>query len=224
VALHLPSLSWLVQRKSLSSLSHYLVPFFSSYPYSLLLLEPPTWSHLFLTLLLRCGKNICYCRSIFIRLIPMPGKFFWWWLRKGRGITLLAYKSYHVEIAVVAISAPPVCSYKLREVALLREKCLVCMVRNLNAFSCRIIVYSDYFSTVLHIHHIVFFVNWFRNIFSTNNIVFMYHRTDLAPHLNWVVPIFLFPHLFSFFLLPKCFHLLPIWFEIYCPGWWQIHN
>lgn len=36
------------------------------------------------------------------------------------------------------------------------ETVIVCVVRNLNAFSYRIFVSSDYFSTVLHIHHIVF--------------------------------------------------------------------
>lgn len=36
------------------------------------------------------------------------------------------------------------------------ETVIICVVRNLNAFSYRIIVSSDYFSTVLHIHHIVF--------------------------------------------------------------------
>lgn len=55
----------------------------------------------------------------------------------------------HVEVGVMVISASHACIYKLQEMALLRDKCLVCLLRNLNAFSHRIIVHSDYFSTVL---------------------------------------------------------------------------
>lgn len=148
----------------------------------------------------------------------MPGKLFCWWSWKGRGIILLAYKSYHIEVAVMVISPPYMCSYKLEEVGLLSEKCLVCMVRNLNAFSNRIIVYNDYFSTSYTLYSIfvaclgiysplltLFLLpqNWFSNLFKLSNTY---------------TSIF-----FSFFILPppKMFSsFCPFVLKLICPEWW----